>query len=86
VSISETVPTGDLWQGDSADRSLWVSSYALANGKSESDADVIAGVVSAVASECASFRVALVDELIVNTPADVTLALNSAANGGDAGA
>jgi microcystin-dependent protein len=85
VSISETVPTGDVWQGDAADRSLWVSSFALANSMSEPDADLIAGVVAAVASECAAFRTALVDELIANTPADVTLALNSAANGGDAG-
>ncbi|MFQ3247037.1 MAG: microcystin-dependent protein [Arenicella sp.] len=85
VSISDTVPSGDLWQGDSADRSTWVTAYALANNISEPDANVIAGVVAAVASECASFRVALVDELIANTPADVTLALSSAANGTNAG-
>jgi microcystin-dependent protein len=85
VSISETVPTGDLWQGDTADRSAWVTAYALANNISGPDADIIAGVVAAVASECASFRVALVDELIANTPADVTLALSSAANGTNAG-
>lgn len=85
VSISETVPTGDVWQGDTADQNAWVTAYALANNISEADANVISGVVAAVASECASFRAALVDELIANTPADVTLALNSAANGTNAG-
>jgi len=85
VSISDNVPAGDVWQGNAADRSTWVANYAQENGVSESDANAIAGVTAAVASECATYRTALVDELIANTPADVTLALNSAANGGDAG-
>ena len=84
AAISENQPA-DVWQGDATDRSIWVNNYATQNGVSVGDADVVAGNLAAVASECAAARTALLDELIQKTPADVTLALNSASNGGDAG-
>ena len=81
VSISETVPEGDLWQGDATDRSAWVTAYAQSENISTADAEVIAGVTAAVASECASYRTALVDELLANTTSDVTQALTAAPGG-----
>ena len=84
TAISESVPVGDVWQGDATDRSEFVGFYATENQVTAADAEVIADSTESVAVECASYRLALLDEIQSKVPVDITTALTAA--GGSANA
>ena len=83
VAINSSLPAGDLWANDAADRSAFVAIYAAQNpdfsaAQVEADADNL----TIVAAECASFRLAVLEELLAQTSLDIDAATTEAGNSG----
>jgi len=81
IAINASIPTGDVWQSDSADRAAFVARYASDNSVSNAAAETAADDLTIVSSECATYRLALLDSLMEKTPIDVSLALDAASGG-----
>ena len=78
IAISSVVPVGDVWQGDATDRAEFETQYAALYNVTAAELTLIADTTEAVAAQCAGYRIALLDELLVNTPMDVASALDAA--------
>lgn len=83
VSVNSALPNGnDLWLNNNADRGAFVTQYMSAKNVNQATAQVAADSLLVVATECASYRIALLDALLAQTPVDVSQATQQA---GDAG-
>ena len=78
ITISSVVPVGDVWEGDATDRAEFETQYAATHTVTAAELTLIADTTDAVAAECAAYRIALLDELLDNTPMDVSTALDAA--------
>ena len=79
VAINSALPSGDLWNNDVPDRDAFVAQYTANNpGLTPGEVQTAADDLTTVATECASHRVALLDELLNQTPSDVSQALTNA--------
>lgn len=82
VAISASVPQGDVWAGNTVDKDAFAAFYQSNEGGTLPEAQTVAGLIDAVSAYCASYRLALVDELIGKTTTDVNNALTAAGGSG----
>lgn len=83
VALNSALPaaaTNDIWQGDSADKDAFKATYASDNSLNITDQSVedAALNLTVVAEVCASYRIAMLDQLVAQTPVDVSQAMISA--------
>lgn len=73
----------DIWQGNNADRSEFIALFQEVSASSGIDIDFesAADDLATVATECASYRVALLDALISKTPRELLLAMDTVNKG-----